>query len=86
MGGPASQAVVGRRSVFQSRSKGEEPMPHKFKVGDIVAGSSSVSRFVPGGVFTIIKLLPGNDEPEYRIKNSNEPHERVVRESELTKA
>ena len=60
-------------------------MPHKFKVGDIVAGSSSVSRFVPGGVFTIIKQLPGNDEPEYRIKSSNEPHERVARESELTK-
>ena len=61
-------------------------MPHKFKVGDVVAASSSISRFVPGGVFTIIKRLPGNDEPEYRIKSSNEPHERVVRESELTKA
>ena len=61
-------------------------MPHKFKVGDIVAVSSSISRFVPGGVFTIIKQLPGNDEPQYRIRSSNEPHERVVRESELTKA
>ena len=61
-------------------------MPHKFKVGDIVAGSSSISRFVPGGVFQVIKRLPGNGEPEYRIKSASEPHERVVRENELTNA
>jgi hypothetical protein len=59
---------------------------HRFKVGEIVAIGSSISRFVPGGVFTVIKQLPGNGEPEYRIKSANEPHERVVRESELTKA
>jgi hypothetical protein len=64
--------------------QGNQSMPHKFKVGDIVAVNSS--RFVPDGVFTIIKQLPGNDEPEYRIKSAKEPHERVVRESELTKA
>jgi hypothetical protein len=29
---------------------------------------------------------PGGDEPEYRIKSANEPHERVARESELIKA
>ena len=34
----------------------------------------------------VIKRLPGNGEPEYRIKNANEPHERVARESELIKA
>ena len=61
-------------------------MPHKFKVGDIVAGSSSISRFVPGGVFEVIKQLPGGNEPEYRIKSVNKPHERVARESELVKA
>src|SRR6516165_300557 len=34
----------------------------------------------------VTKRLPGNGEPEYRIKNANEPHERVARESELIKA
>ena len=59
---------------------------HKFKVGDIVTINPAISRFVPGGVFEVIKQLPGGDEPEYRIKSANEPHERVARESELSKA
>ena len=58
---------------------------HKFKVGDIVAINPAISRFVPDGVFEVIKQLPGNGEPEYRIKSSKEPHERVARESELVK-
>jgi hypothetical protein len=61
-------------------------MPHKFKVGDIVAINPAISRFVPNGVFEVTKRLPGNGEPEYRIKNANEPHERVAHESELIKA
>jgi hypothetical protein len=60
--------------------------PHKFKVGDIVSINPAISRFVPGGVFEVIKHLPGNSEPEYRIKSANEPHERVALESQLTKA
>jgi hypothetical protein len=36
--------------------------PHKFKVGDIVSINPAISRFVPGGVFEVIKHLPGNDE------------------------
>jgi hypothetical protein len=67
--------------------KGEEPMPHKFNVGDIVTVRPAISRNVPGGVFEVIKVLPDrNGEREYRIKSANEPHERVARESELTKA
>jgi hypothetical protein len=61
-------------------------MPHKFKVGDIVTINPASSRFVPSGVFEVIKQLPGGDEPEYRIKSANEPHERVASESELTRA
>jgi len=39
---------------------------------------------VPGGTYVITKRLPERDGKfEYRIKNGNEPHERVVRESEL---
>jgi hypothetical protein len=59
---------------------------YKFKVGDIVAINPAISRFVPGGVYEVIKQLPGGDEPEYRIKNANEPHERAARQSELIKA
>jgi hypothetical protein len=59
---------------------------HKFKVGDIVVISPTISRFVPGGFFEVTRQLPGNDEREYRIKSVNEPHERVARESELIKA
>ena len=59
---------------------------HKFKVGDIVAIRPAISRNVPGGVYEIVKQLPGSDEPEYRIKGVNEPHQRLARESELTKA
>jgi hypothetical protein len=59
---------------------------HKFKVGDIVAIRPEISRFVPSGVFEVIKQLPGSSELEYRIKSANEPYERVARESELIKA
>jgi hypothetical protein len=59
---------------------------HKFKVGDIVTLAPAVGRNVPGGVYEVIKQLPGVNEPEYRIKSANEPHQRIARESELTKA
>jgi ABC transporter substrate binding protein len=50
------------------------------------AMSPATSRNVPGGVYEVIKRLPDNgSEPEYRIKSANEPHERVARESELTR-
>jgi hypothetical protein len=58
---------------------------HKFKVGDMVELQPAASRNVPGGVYEVVKRLPGNGECEYRIKSPNEPHERVARESELTK-
>ena len=58
---------------------------HKFKVGDIVYFKPAVRRIGSGGVFEIIQQLPGTNEPEYRIKSANEPHERVALESELSK-
>jgi hypothetical protein len=33
-------------------------MPHKFKVGDMVVINPAISRFVPGGVFQVIKGFP----------------------------
>jgi len=61
--------------------------PHRFKVGEIVTVSPPPSMNMPRGAYEVTKQLPGDGgECEYRIKNANEPHERVARESELTKA
>jgi hypothetical protein len=61
-------------------------MTHKFHVGETVTMNPATSRNVPGGVYEVIKRLPDNGgECQYRIKSASEPHERVVRESELTK-
>jgi hypothetical protein len=61
---------------------------HKFHIGDIVELERSFLRWASGGVYEVTKRLPKSDAGEYgyRIKSSNEPHERVVRESELSKA
>ena len=62
-------------------------MPHKFHVGESVILMPATSRNVPGGVYQVIKQLPHDGRDfEYRIKSANEEHERVARESELTKA
>ncbi|HEY5073878.1 MAG TPA: hypothetical protein VII34_04220 [Pyrinomonadaceae bacterium] len=46
-----------------------------------------MSRHASGGVYEVTKKLPERaGEYEYRIKSINEPHERVVRESDLDKA
>ena len=56
---------------------------HKFHIGQTVFLEQSIA--VPGGAYVVTKRLPErNGEFEYRVKNANEPHERVVRESELT--
>ena len=60
---------------------------HKFHIGEIVEVSASVTRNAPRGVYVVTKRLPDSaGEFEYRIKSISEPHERVVRESELSKA
>jgi hypothetical protein len=60
---------------------------HKFEVGDVVTLRPVVSLNVPGGTYQVTRQLPENrGEFEYRIKNLEEAHERVVRESELTRA
>jgi hypothetical protein len=59
---------------------------HKFQIGETVYVTPSMRRNVPGGAYAVTKRLPHNGhEFEYRIKGANEEHERVVRESELTK-
>jgi len=58
---------------------------HKFKVGQSVSfRSGPFGRGGTDGIYKITQLLPpeGNDY-QYRIKSTNEPHERVVKESQL---
>ena len=59
---------------------------HKFRTGQLVQFSPAISRNASGGVYAVTKQLPESaGEYEYRITSTNEPHERVVRESELRK-
>jgi hypothetical protein len=57
-------------------------LSHKFRIGQLV--QLIPGRNVPGGSYEVTKRLPeSRGEFEYRIKSMNEPHEQVVRESEL---
>jgi hypothetical protein len=57
---------------------------YKFQIGQTVFLDPARSQNIPGGAYIITKKLPENNgEFEYRVKSVNEPHERVVRESEL---
>lgn len=57
---------------------------HKFKVGQVVTYLGREKAF---GTYKITQLMPpeGGDF-QYRIRNTNEPHERVVKESDLDRA
>jgi hypothetical protein len=61
---------------------------HKFKVGQSVHYTSGpYGRGGESGVYQIMQLLPPEgDDRQYRIKSANEPHERVVKESQLNRA
>jgi hypothetical protein len=58
---------------------------HKFKVGQFV---HYLTRGDAYGVYQVTQLLPSAEDEafQYRIKNVNEPHERVVKEHELRSA
>jgi hypothetical protein len=56
---------------------------HKFQIGQTVFLTPFLN--VPGGAYVVTKKLPERDgEFEYRVKSANEPHERTVRESQLS--
>jgi len=60
---------------------------HRFHIGESVTLTPSISRNVSGGIYQVTKQLPHNGrEFEYHIKSANERHQRVARESDLTKA
>lgn len=60
---------------------------HKFKVGQSVLYTSGPhGRGQASGVYKVTQLLPPEgDDRQYRIKSSDEPHERVVKESQLNR-
>ncbi len=60
---------------------------HKFKIGQTVFIKSARHDNLPGGAYVITHKMPERDgEFEYRVKGMTEPHERVVRESQLSAA
>ena len=63
-------------------------MTPRFHCGQTVRLSRGLPyRSAADGEYKVIRRLPDNDgELQYRVKSVREPHERVVRESELEKA
>jgi hypothetical protein len=59
--------------------------PHKFKPGQFVrVEARRPLGATPAGRYEIVRTLPPQDnENQYRVRNTEDNHERVVRESEL---
>jgi hypothetical protein len=59
---------------------------HKFKIGERVYFHSRSQREAPRGLYQIIKRLPAaNGQYQYVIRSEYEGHQRVAKESELTR-
>jgi len=61
---------------------------HKFKIGQTVNYTSGpFGRSVTSNIYKVTQLLPPEgDDFQYRIRSASEPHERVVKESQLERA
>lgn len=61
---------------------------HKFKIGQSVHYTSGPhGRGGAGTTYKVTQLLPPEGEDrQYRIRSASEPHERVVKESQLNRA
>jgi hypothetical protein len=61
---------------------------HKFRLGrSVMLQSTMLNRNAARGAYEVMAQLPERDgELEYRIKSPGEPHERVVKESDLSSA
>jgi len=61
-------------------------MSHQFRAGQTVRLLRSSLRTAAGDEFKVVRPLPDDGgETQYRIKSVREPHERVVKESDLSK-
>ncbi len=62
---------------------------HKFKIGQVVyyrLKRSTAPLSAPPGSYQIIRRLPATEgEFQYVIRSANEDHERIARESELSR-
>ncbi len=58
---------------------------HKFAVGQAVEFlPGRMDLHVPRGTYTIVRQLPVEaNERQYRVKNTRDGHERIMRESQL---
>lgn len=63
-------------------------MTAKFRCGQIVRLSRSPThQSAADGEYKVVRQLPDKDgELQYRVKSMREPHERVVKESDIKKA
>jgi hypothetical protein len=60
-------------------------MPHKFKTGQLVEYHPPRGLYAPRGHHLITAQLPErNGEFEYRIRHTDEMHERIANERELS--
>jgi hypothetical protein len=84
----AAQLPQGRRqfALTTPSAKTEVDMSSHFHSGETVRLVRSSLRFAADGDFKIVRSLPDDGgETQYRIKSVREPHERVVKESDLRK-
>ncbi len=59
-------------------------MSNRFRLGQTVRLVRSTLRTAADGEFEVIRPLPDDGgETQYRIKSAREPHDRVVKESDL---
>jgi hypothetical protein len=63
-------------------------MAHKFSIGQKVDLVHRMMQTAPRGQYEVRKLMPDSDrdggDPVYRIKSTDETHERAAHESDLT--
>lgn len=60
---------------------------HRFHLKDTVTLVSRVGSSAAGGGYEVVRLIPPDEsgDPQYRIKSIKENHERVVRESQISR-
>jgi hypothetical protein len=86
---PGEQAGCSRNFWLWQLARMEAAVAqHRFKVGQIVNYMPGpFGRGHAGNIYKITQLLPPEgDDFQYRIKSAAEPHERVVKESQLDRA
>jgi hypothetical protein len=82
---PTADRPIDPKAPSAKSESRPEMATHKFKLRQTVFLQPTIfNRDFAGGAYEVTKQLPERrGQFEYRIKSSREPHERVVRESEL---